>query len=57
VPIFGGDDKAMVEDLMGCIPLLLDLLLDFAKKLFHDIEQKYWTNCDLANVGEIIQQC
>jgi hypothetical protein len=56
VPIFGGNNKARVEDLTGCIPLLLRPLLDFTKKLCHNIEQKYWTHRDLATVGENIRE-
>jgi hypothetical protein len=48
VPIFGGDDKARVEDLTGRIPLLLCPLVDFAGKPFHEIEQ-------VATVGENVR--
>ena len=52
VPIFGVDEKAKVEDLTGCIPLLLRPLLHFAQKPFHEIEQEFWTHHDLATVGK-----
>jgi hypothetical protein len=52
VPIFGGDDKARVEDLTGRIPLLLRPLLHFAEKPFHEIDQEFWMHRDLATVGK-----
>jgi hypothetical protein len=56
VPIFGGDDKARVEDLTGRIPLLLRPLLDFAGKLFHGIEQEFWTHHDLATIRKNVRE-
>ena len=56
LPIFGSDDsdKARVQDLTGCIPLLLRPLLDFTGKPFHNIEKEFWMHDDLVIVGENI---
>ena len=56
LPIFGSNDldKAKVQDLTGCISLLLCPLLDFTGKQFHNIEQEFWMHDDLVIVGENI---
>jgi hypothetical protein len=56
VPTFEVSDKAKVEDLTGCIPLLLRPLLHFAKKPFNEIEQRFWTHHDLAAVQKNVQE-
>ena len=52
VPIFRDKEKARVEDLTGCIPLLLRPLLQFSGKQFHEIEQEFWMHHDFATVGK-----
>jgi len=54
VPIFGDGGKASVEDLTGCIPLLLRPLLDFAQKPFDKIGEEFGTHRDLVTVAESV---
>jgi hypothetical protein len=51
LPIFEGEfNKDRVEDLTGCIPLLLQPLLEWKGQFFCDIEQQFWHHQELALV-------
>jgi hypothetical protein len=56
VPIFEDNDKARVEDLTGCIPLLLCPLLQWGGRPFRNVEEKFWAYRDLIVVGENVQE-
>jgi hypothetical protein len=56
LPILKDDDKAIVEDRTGCIPLLLRPLLGLSRKPFHDVERDYWTHREIVSVGKDIRQ-
>jgi len=55
LPIFEHkSDKDRVEDLTGCIPLLLRPLLEWKGEDFCKIEQQFWLHKDLIVVKENI---
>ena len=56
LPILEGNDRAVLEDLTGCIPLLLRPLLEYAKKLFCDIKEDYLKHQDLVAVGANVRE-
>lgn len=55
LPIFEDGDKARVEDLTGCIPLLLRPLFEWANRPFRDIEQNFLAHSDLDFVRENVR--
>ena len=57
LPIFEyKSDKDRVEDLTGCIPLLLRPLLEWKDQDFCKIEQKFWHHKDLIVVKQNIYE-
>ena len=57
LPIMDDDEKAFIEDLTGCVPLLLNPLLEFGGKLFHDVEKAFLAHPDLVSVSaEILKR-
>jgi hypothetical protein len=57
LPIFEyKSDKDRVEDLTGCIPLLLRPLLEWKDQDFCEIEQKFWHHKDLIVVKQNIYE-
>ena len=53
LPIFEHTaDKRRVEDLTGCVPLLLRPLLKWNAQKFCDIEQDFLCHPDISAVGE-----
>jgi len=56
IPILEGNEKAELEDLTGCIPLLLCPLLEFAKEPFRNIQQSFLMHQDLVIVGKNIRR-
>ena len=49
------DDRMMVQDLTGCIPLLLRPLLQWSNQDFRDIEQNFRNHQDISAVQQNIQ--
>jgi len=56
VPTCDDVDKARVEDLTGCIPLLLRPLLRFGGKSFCEVEQDLWAHADLAVIRDNVSK-
>jgi hypothetical protein len=57
LPIFKfQDDKVRVEDLTGCIPLLLRPLLEWKDQDFCKVEQNFWLHKDLTVVKQHISE-
>jgi hypothetical protein len=55
LPILEGDDKAMVEDRTGRVPLFLRPLFGLDRKPFHEVEGDYWTHHEIVGVGTNIR--
>ncbi|KIM84761.1 hypothetical protein PILCRDRAFT_87561 [Piloderma croceum F 1598] len=45
------DDKALVEDRTGHIPLFLRPLFGLDCKLFHEVEDDYWMHHEIVGIG------
>jgi hypothetical protein len=52
LPKLTDDEKKDVEDLTGCIPLLLRAILGYSGKNFKDVESEFLSNKELSDATE-----
>ena len=57
IPVFDHQyDSDRLEDLTGCIPLLLGSLLDYGGHGFSEVERNFWHGPDLVRIRRDILQ-
>lgn len=56
LPTLADDDRKEVEDITGCIPLLLRALLRYSGKDFKDVKSKFLEEPELKNVTKQVKE-